>query len=93
MTYGLYGVVRTVRIRTGFRVRTVRSVYRHRTVRTNPTAFPRLTDRLQNRTSLDLQAVAAAQGLKDRRRRGEAVEGLTKAGFLVAAVGGFRIEP
>lgn len=44
-------------------------------------------------TSLDLQAVAAAQGLKDRRRRGEAVEGLTKAGFLVAAVGGFRIEP
>ena len=44
-------------------------------------------------TSLDLQAVAAAQGLKDRRRRGEAIEGLTKAGFLVAAVGGFRIEP
>lgn len=43
-------------------------------------------------TSVELQEVADAQGLKDRRRRGEAIEGLTRAGFLVPAVGGFRLE-
>lgn len=42
-------------------------------------------------SSLDLRDVAAAQGLKDRRRRDEAIKGLTKAEMLVPSVGGHRL--
>lgn len=54
--------------------------------------WSRTHDAATHITSMDLSAVATAQGLADRRRRTEAIDGLAKAGYLVDAVGGFRLE-